>query len=111
MNKLSIVIPVWNEEKNILSLVERIDSTLSEKDIPYEIIFIDDNSKDKTAEIIYSLAKKYPITYQRKIGKKGKSYSLVEGFALASYDILAMIDADLQYPPEALPQMVQKIQK
>ncbi len=111
MNKLSIVIPVWNEEKNILSLIERIDSALSEKDISYEIIFIDDNSKDKTAEIIYSLAKKYPIIYQRKIGKKGKSYSLVEGFALASYDILAMIDADLQYPPEALPQMVQKILK
>src|SRR5258706_8011612 len=111
MNKLSIVIPVWNEEKNILPLIERIDNALDEKGIKYEIIFIDDNSKDKTAEIILSLTKKYPIQYQKKVGKKGKAYSLVEGFAVDKYDKLAMIDADLQYPPEALPQMVEKIEK
>src|SRR6266566_771307 len=111
MHALSIVIPVWNEEKNIVPLVQRIDQALKKHRILYELIFVDDFSTDKTQEIINTLPKKYPVSYYLKVGKKGKAYSLIEVFAKAHYQTYAMIDADLQYPPEALPEFLNKISK
>ncbi len=110
MRKLTLVIPVWNEEKNVTSLIERIHKSLRIQGITYEIIFVDDHSTDQTAAIIKRLEKKYPLVYLVKQGKKGKAFSLVEGFALAKYPVIAMIDADLQYPPEALPEFYEKIE-
>lgn len=109
MQELSIIIPTWNEEKNIVKLVERIHAALSLRTITYQIIFIDDYSTDKTRTLIETLAEIYPIKPSLKKGNKGKAQSLIEGFALADYDLICMIDADLQYPPEAIPEMVQKI--
>lgn len=109
MKKISIVIPVWNEEKNIIPLVKRIHTSLKKAKITYELIFIDDNSTDNTLKILKKICKKYPISFFAKQGKKGKAFSLIEGFKKASYDVVAMIDADLQYPPEALPKMMTKI--
>ncbi|TMI85840.1 MAG: glycosyltransferase family 2 protein, partial [Bacteroidetes bacterium] len=111
MHAVSIVIPVWNEEKNIPMLVQRIDNSLREHHILYEIIFVDDHSVDKTPEIIKKFSKKYPISFYIKQGNKGKSYSLAEGFEKAQYQTIAMLDADLQYPPEALPEFLKKIQE
>ncbi len=111
MRKISVVIPVWNEEQNIASLVKRVHDSLSKEKITYEIVFIDDHSTDDTKKILKTLAKKYNISIFDKEGKKGKSFSLIEGFEKAQNDIVAMIDADLQYPPEALPKMLEKIEK
>lgn len=110
MQKLSLVIPTFNEEGNIRELVRRIDKALSGRKIFYELIFIDDHSTDKTALIVASLASFYPISLYPKQGKMGKAYSLIEGFSKARYDNLGMIDADLQYPPEAIPQMLCQLQ-
>src|SRR3989338_3622334 len=106
---LSIIVPVVDEERNITQLVKRITSTLNAKKYSFEIIIIDDHSTDKTVSLIKSLAKKYPIKLYQKKGKKGKAYSLLEGFTYAKYGLVAMIDADLQYPPEEIPKMVEKI--
>ena len=106
---LSIIIPVVNEERNIRPLLERITLSLSSKEIEYEIIFIDDHSQDGTEKIIKVLQKKYPIKFYVKKGKKGKAYSLIEGFSYAQYELVAMIDGDLQYPPEAILSMTKKI--
>lgn len=112
MNKsISIVIPTYNEAKNIQTLVERLHASLTGNNIDYELIFIDDHSTDKTAEAISALALKYPITFATKQGKKGKAYSLFEGFQYAQYDHVAIIDADLQYPPESIVQMLQKMEE
>lgn len=111
MKKISIIIPTWNEEENITPLVKRIDDSLSAKNITYELIFIDDRSTDKTKQIIKTLSSKYPISVYSKNGKRGKAQSLLEGFALAKYELVGMIDADLQYPPEAIPKMIEKIGK
>ncbi|HSA83530.1 MAG TPA: glycosyltransferase [Patescibacteria group bacterium] len=109
MRNLSIIVPTWNEEGNVKLLVERLHAALFSNNIVYEIIFVDDNSTDKTQEIILSLAKDYPVSFYSKIGKKGKAHSLIEGFSYAKHDILCMIDADIQYPPESIPEMIQKI--
>jgi cellulose synthase/poly-beta-1,6-N-acetylglucosamine synthase-like glycosyltransferase/glycosyltransferase involved in cell wall biosynthesis/O-antigen/teichoic acid export membrane protein len=105
---LSLVIPVLNEKENIRPLVERLDRALKKAGIVYELIFIDDHSTDGTWELLQSLAEQYPILARTKQGKAGKAYSLLEGFRLARYDLLGMIDGDLQYPPEALPDMIKK---
>lgn len=110
MNNVSIIVPVLNEENNIHLLVERINQSAYQNNLTYEIIFVDDHSTDKTQEIIKTLAKLHPITLLLKKGKQGKAQSLIEGFKFAKYDTLCMIDADLQYPPEAIPEMVKKIE-
>lgn len=109
MTKLSVIVPTWNEEKNVAPLVEQIHAVLNAQKITYEIIFVDDHSTDKTTAIIKKMAAKYPLQLFLKEGKQGKAYSLLEGFTHAKYSLLCMIDADLQYPPEAIPEMIKKI--
>lgn len=111
MNKVSIIIPVWNEEKNITPLVERIHTSCKEKEQPYEIIIVDDHSTDKTRVKISKLLRKYPIVSLLKQGKRGKAYSLFEGMQKASSPFIVCIDADLQYPPEAIIPMIQKLKE
>lgn len=106
---LSIIIPTLNEEGNIPELVRRLNVALRSNGIEYELIFIDDHSTDKTVALAKELALSYPISIYLKKGKPGKAYSLVEGFFYAVYDFIAFIDADLQYPPEALPEMAAKL--
>ncbi|HXS15381.1 MAG TPA: glycosyltransferase [Candidatus Saccharimonadales bacterium] len=109
MRKISIVIPTYNEEANILPLVERIDTTLKLRNIPYEIIFVDDHSTDQTQAIISRILPLYPVSLHVKKGEKGKAFSLLEGFTYAKWNFICMIDADLQYPPEAIPEMIEKL--
>lgn len=107
VKSVSIVVPIYNELKNVDRLIERIARSLEEAKIKFELIFIDDNSTDGTFEYLYRFTKTDVVRLYRKEGKKGKAYSLVEGFAKAKYEAVAMIDADLQYPPESLPQMLE----
>lgn len=111
MLKLSLVVPTLNEEANVVSLVRRIDEVLKDFLHDYEIIFIDDHSRDRTREFIAELGKRYPVKVYLKQGPKGKAQSLIEGFGKARHEILGMIDADLQYPPEALPSMLRQISR
>ena len=107
-NGLSIIIPVLNEEEAIRPMVERIFKKLHNR-CAYEIIFIDDHSTDNTAKEIKHLLKEYPVSYYKKLGPQGKAQALLQGFSHAKYEILCMIDSDLQYPPEAIPAMLQQI--
>ncbi|MEK7576586.1 MAG: glycosyltransferase [Patescibacteria group bacterium] len=109
-DSISVVIPTLNEEGNVGALVKRLDAAFVARRISYELIFIDDHSIDRTRDILRALAIEYPISLFIKQGAKGKAQSLLEGFARARYDVVGMIDADLQYPPEAMPEMIQKIQ-
>ncbi|MFA9288657.1 MAG: glycosyltransferase [Weeksellaceae bacterium] len=108
-NGLSIVVPVLNEAGNITTLLQRIHASVASTKLKYEVIMIDDHSTDGTKEEILKNIKKYPVRYYEKLGSKGKAQSLMEGFAHAKYEIICMIDSDLQYPPEALPEMLAKM--
>jgi glycosyltransferase involved in cell wall biosynthesis len=106
---ISIIVPTLNEEENVKPLTRRISQAFQKSGISYEIIFIDDNSVDNTVRSIKQLAHDYPVTVYSKDGERGKAFSLLEGFKKASYDIICMIDADLQYPPEAIVPMFKLI--
>ncbi|MBI2611535.1 glycosyltransferase [Candidatus Gottesmanbacteria bacterium] len=106
IRQLSVVVPVYNEAQTLEPLFARIDKVLTKEDIEYEIIVVDDHSTDETKEIIKNSARKYALTHLLKKGKKGKAYSIIEGTRIARFDHVVMIDADLQYAPEAIPQMV-----
>ncbi len=106
--KTSIVVPAYNEVGNIESLIYRIAK--SAHDNLYEIIVIDDHSEDGTWEKLKELRSRFPLKAAKKIGKKGKAYSLFEGLDQATGDNLAIIDADLQYPPEEIFPIVDEMQ-
>jgi dolichol-phosphate mannosyltransferase len=111
MQYLSIIIPTYNEELNIKELLKRIHNNMSQHNIRYEIIIIDDFSDDRTLDVLSKLNARYPLKICLKKGVKGKAQSLLEGFSKAKYSIVAMIDADLQYPPELLYNMFVRIRE
>lgn len=106
---LSLVVPTLNEAASLPQLLVRINDTFVRNNIDYEVIIVDDNSTDSTASVVKELATCFPVRFYTKQGKKGKAQSLLEGFSYAKYDLLGMIDGDLQYPPEKLPEMIEKI--
>lgn len=108
--KLSVIVPIFNEEKVLPELVKQLTQFLSKTKIEHELIFIDDHSTDKTDQFFKRIKAKN-IVFQKKNGKKGKAYSLVQGFEAATGDVLCMIDGDLQYPPAAIPQMVKALKE
>ena len=109
--KISIVIPTCNERKNVNDLSHRLVDSLEQAGLQYELLFVDDHSNDGTPEYLNSLANQFPIKVLSKQGKKGKAFSLLEGFQKADGDVIAMIDADQQYPPESIPEMVKKLEE
>jgi dolichol-phosphate mannosyltransferase len=102
---VSVIIPTLNEAENIEELFKRIDNSLNDSNIPYEIIVVDDHSSDDTVGLSKSLATRFNVRTIVKKGKPGKAYSLLEGFDAAEHSLMCMIDADLQYPPEAISTM------
>ena len=105
-NNVSIIVPTYNEQGNVIALIDRIHQTMTKEGIDYEVIFIDDNSTDLTRESVYTKFKTHPVRLYVKEGKKGKAFSILEGVKKAQYENVCMIDADLQYPPEVIPQML-----
>jgi dolichol-phosphate mannosyltransferase len=105
---LSIIIPTFNESQNVPVIIQRIDQTLSEI-VPYEVIFVDD-STDETPRILADMAKKNPhVRFFHRSGERGLATAVMKGLAEARGDVLAVLDADLQHPPELLPVMLKKI--
>ncbi len=110
MRLLSVIVPCFNEQENIEDFYNEFHKTaeiLSEKDLAYEIVFVDDGSKDETVNRIKELAKKdknvHLISFSRNFGKEAAMYA---GLSKANGDLLVFMDADLQDPPALLPQMV-----
>lgn len=108
-HQISIIIPTYNEQDNITPLVKRLHHAMTSFGIKYELIFIDDHSLDDTCAQIANFTSRLPIRVELKRGKRGKAQSLAQGFASAKYSTIAMIDADLQYPPEAIPHMFARL--
>jgi glycosyltransferase involved in cell wall biosynthesis len=106
---LSIIVPTLNEAGNLPSLFKRIGVSLNAAQIPYEIVLVDDHSSDDTLAVAKAAASEYPIRIFTKRGERGKAYSLLEGFDYAAYELVCMIDADLQYPPEAIAPMYEQL--
>ena len=104
---ISIIIPTYNERENIIPLVERIDQALSNYD--YEILFVDDSSRDGTAELAIALSPKYPVKVMVRWNKRGLASAVVDGLKQATGQIVGVMDADLQHPPEVIPDLLRAI--
>ena len=106
--KISVVVPLMNEEENIKFLIEEVDKAL--KDFDYELILVDDGSTDNTVEEIkkYMNDKTKLVILQRNYGQTS---AMAAGIEVASGDLIVTIDGDLQNDPSDIPMMVEKLQK
>jgi len=108
---VSIVVPTYREKENISKLFERIFKVFKTNKINGEIIVVDDNSMDGTEEVVNKFIKKgSPVKIIVRRGERGLASACIEGFAKAKGDILLVMDADLQHPPEKIPDLIKAIQ-
>lgn len=107
--EISVIVPSFNEEKNVPLIYERLTSTLSQISDDYEIIFVNDCSKDNTLEVIKQLSKKDShvkyISFSRNFGHQ---IAVSAGLDLCKGEAVVIIDADLQDPPELILEMYEK---
>ena len=103
---LSVVIPVYNEEKQIEKTINEVKSAISPLGESYEIVVIDDGSVDKTWDVLKELANKNPeISAFRFSRNFGKEAAIMAGLSNAKGDACITMDADLQHPPGLIPEM------
>jgi dolichol-phosphate mannosyltransferase len=107
---LSIIVPTYNESKNIEALLGRIFAALKPNYIEYEVVVVDDNSPDGTAGVAEALKDKFDVRVVRRPKKISLSSAVINGFKVARGDVICVMDADLSHPPEALKLMLKEIQ-
>ena len=106
--KLSIIVPTYNERENLPILVKELKNNLD--DIDFELIIVDDNSPDGTWKIAEELAHDYKfLKVIRRENERDLATAVLEGFKNSNGDILVVMDADLQHPPEKILDMLKKI--
>lgn len=109
--ELSIIVPCFNEQESIPLFYEELIKVLKKMDITYEIIFIDDGSKDATLQKMKELSERDSnvvyLSFSKNFGKEAAMYA---GFVNARGRYVAVMDADLQDPPALLPKMLEKVE-
>jgi dolichol-phosphate mannosyltransferase len=107
---LSLVLPTYNETGNLPRLIPRLTSVLDRVGAPFEIIVVDDDSPDGTWALAGEMALADPrLRVIRRRGERGLATAVVAGWRGARGEILGVMDADLQYPPEGLPGLLDAI--
>ena len=106
---LSIVIPCYNEEGNLNKLINELTIVLKPYSFSYEIICVDDGSKDDTFKIIQEIAKENERVFGFSLSRNfGHQIALLAGLEESKGDVLITMDADLQHPPEVIPKLIEK---
>jgi dolichol-phosphate mannosyltransferase len=106
---VSIIVPTYREAANIRPLADRIDKAMTKH--PYEIVIIDDDSKDGIEDIANDLDPHYNLKIHVRKNERGLSSAVIEGFGRSQGQVIVVMDADLSHPPEKLPEMVEPIIK
>ena len=104
--QFSIIVPTYREAKNVPALIERI-ARLNVPSHSFEVILVDDDSRDGIIEVVHSLKDQYP--WLRLIVRKGQrslSVAALEGFKAARFPVVVLMDADLSHPPEKIPELL-----
>lgn len=108
MSLISLVIPAFNEEENIDNTIDTLTGILKDQSFDYELVFVNDGSRDKTYELIENRAKSdnhvKGISFSRNFGKEAAIFA---GLSAAVGDATVVLDCDLQHPPTLIPKMVE----
>jgi glycosyltransferase involved in cell wall biosynthesis len=111
LNELSIFFPFWNEEKNVRQVVEEAIPIAEKYAHKWEIIMVDDGSKDKTLEIAKGLSEKHRnLTAISHIPNRGYGAALKEGFEKSKYDVVVFTDGDGQFDFSEIDKFIEKIE-
>ena len=107
---ISVIVPVYNSEFSLPELVLRLHPVLESLAADYELILVDDGSRDRSWEVIFQLAQEYPwirgINLMRNYGQHN---SLLCGIRTAKHEVIITMDDDLQHPPEEIPKLLEKL--
>jgi undecaprenyl-phosphate 4-deoxy-4-formamido-L-arabinose transferase len=109
--QVTIVIPVYNEEENLPALMERLLPVMQESGKTFEIIFIDDGSRDNSLEILKRFTKDEQVKIVELTRNYGQHAAILAGFSICSGDIVITMDADLQNPPEEIPRLIKVMEE
>ncbi len=109
--KLSVVVPVYNEEGNLPELLSRLAGVMDGLRGPYELVFVDDGSRDGSLEILKAAARERPETIRvLELARNfGQHQAILAAFENVTGDVVVTLDADLQNPPEEIPKLLAKI--
>ncbi len=109
---VSIVIPVYNEEPNLQKLMARLYPVMTSLGRPFEIIFTDDGSRDRSLQILREMSHGYPeVKVIEFNGNFGQHMAIMAAFEKSVGEIVVTLDADLQNPPEEIPKLVAEMEK
>jgi len=103
---ISVVIPVYNEEASLPGLMDRLRPVMAGMERPYEIVFVDDGSKDGSLALLKSFTRWPEVKVVELIRNYGQHAAVFSGFSVTRGDIIVTLDADLQNPPEEIPRLV-----
>ena len=107
--RLGVVLPTFNERKNLRGMIGRLDAALA--GVPWEVIVVDDNSPDGTADEARAIAQDDPrVRVIQRIGRRGLSSAAIEGMCATAAPVVAVMDADHQHDPALLPGMLAAIE-
>lgn len=107
--RLSVIVPTFNERDNVEALLLGLEAVLPSQ--TWEVIFVDDDSPDGTAELVRSLARERPhVRCIQRLGRRGLSSAVIEGFLASCSPYLAVIDGDLQHDERLLPAMLELLE-
>lgn len=105
--KVSVILPTYNEAKNIIPLVEAIEDHLSKAEINYELVVVDDNSPDGTARLVQGRMSTDPhMQLYVRTQEKGLATAIKHGILHSNGDVVVVMDTDFNHDPRMLPQMV-----
>jgi len=107
--ELSVIVPTFNERDNVTTLFCRLQAALA--GVPFEVVFVDDNSPDGTWQVVRKLAREDSrVRCIRRVGRRGLSGACIEGILASNAPFAAVIDADLQHDETQLPKMLELLQ-
>ncbi len=108
---ISVVVPVYNEGPNLPLLMDRLEAALRTAEKPYEIVFVDDGSRDNSLEILKGFVGRNGVRVLELTRNYGQHSAIMSGFSVVRGEIIVTIDADLQNPPEEIPAVVRAMEE
>ena len=106
---VSVIVPTFREAANLEILMKRLFLALNEAGISGEMIVVDDDSRDGTTETVERLAHIFPVRLIVRTGERGLSSAVLRGMAESRADRFVVMDADLQHPPERVPELLRRL--